>query len=85
MGTISFLLLFDKVRSLSGQKCASRVVYFYAGLHTEGKLMKIDYLTTQMSIFTPPTENAGVYSVQGDPSHKPLPDGRISDPATILS
>jgi len=36
------------------------------GLHFAGKLMKVDYKTLKMSVFTPPTENAGVYSIQGD-------------------
>jgi virginiamycin B lyase len=39
----------------------------WVGLHGAGKLMKIDYQTAQMTIYSPPTENAGVYSVQGDP------------------
>jgi streptogramin lyase len=36
------------------------------GLHFAGKLLKVDYKTLKMSVFTPPTENAGVYSIQGD-------------------
>ena len=39
----------------------------WVGLHGAGKLMKIDYKTIQMTVYTPPTEDAGVYSVQGDP------------------
>ena len=39
----------------------------WVGLHGAGKLMKIDYKTTQMTIYSPPTEDSGVYSVQGDP------------------
>jgi len=39
----------------------------WVGLHGAGKLMKIDYKTTKMTIYTPPTDDAGVYSVQGDP------------------
>jgi virginiamycin B lyase len=39
----------------------------WVGLHGAGKLMKIDYKTAKMTIYTPPSENAGVYSVQGDP------------------
>jgi len=39
----------------------------WVGLHGAGKLMKIDYKTTQMTIYAPPTEDSGVYSVQGDP------------------
>jgi virginiamycin B lyase len=39
----------------------------WAGLHGVGKLMKIDYKTTKMIVYSPPTEDAGVYSVQGDP------------------
>jgi virginiamycin B lyase len=39
----------------------------WVGLHGAGKLMKIDYKTTKMTVYSPPTEDAGVYSVQGDP------------------
>ena len=39
----------------------------WVGLHGAGKLMKIDYKTTEMTIFTPPTDDSGPYSVQGDP------------------
>jgi virginiamycin B lyase len=39
----------------------------WVGLHGVGKLMKVDYKTTKMTVFDPPTEDAGVYSVQGDP------------------
>jgi len=39
----------------------------WVGLHGVGKLMKIDYKTTKMTVYDPPTEDAGVYSVQGDP------------------
>jgi virginiamycin B lyase len=42
----------------------------WVGLHVPGKLMKVDYKTTQMTIFDPPTEDSGVYSVQGDPKSK---------------
>src|SRR5436309_14481655 len=42
----------------------------WVGLHGAGKLMKIDYKTLKMTIYTPPTENAGVYSIQGDPKSK---------------
>jgi virginiamycin B lyase len=42
----------------------------WVGLHIPGKLMKIDYKTLKMTIFDPPTKNAGVYSVQGDPTSK---------------
>ncbi|PYS18626.1 MAG: hypothetical protein DMG11_32925, partial [Acidobacteria bacterium] len=42
----------------------------WVGLHGAGILMKIDYKTTKMTLFTPPTEDAGVYSVQGDPKSK---------------
>jgi virginiamycin B lyase len=38
----------------------------WVGLHGAGKLMKVDYKTTKMIVYTPPTEDAGVYSVQGD-------------------
>jgi virginiamycin B lyase len=39
----------------------------WVGLHGVGKLMKIDYKTVKMTVFDPPTEDSGVYSVQGDP------------------
>jgi virginiamycin B lyase len=39
----------------------------WVGLHGAGKLMKIDYRTTKMIVYDPPTEDAGPYSVQGDP------------------
>ena len=42
----------------------------WVGLHVPGKLMKVDYKTTQMTIFDPPTKDSGVYSVQGDPKSK---------------
>jgi virginiamycin B lyase len=42
----------------------------WVGLHVPGKLMKVDYKTTQMTVFDPPTEDSGVYSVQGDPKSK---------------
>ena len=42
----------------------------WVGLHVPGKLMKVDYKTTQMTIFDPPTEDSGVYSVQGDAKSK---------------
>jgi virginiamycin B lyase len=42
----------------------------WVGLHGAGILMKIDYKTTKMTLYTPPTEDAGVYSVQGDPKSK---------------
>jgi len=42
----------------------------WVGLHGAGKLMKIDYKTLKMTVYSPPTEDAGVYSVQGDPKSK---------------
>jgi len=39
----------------------------WVGLHGAGQLMKIDYKTTKMTVYSPPTEDSGVYSVQGDP------------------
>ena len=39
----------------------------WVGLHGVGQLMKIDYKTTKMIVYSPPTDDAGVYSVQGDP------------------
>lgn len=44
----------------------------WVGLHLPGKLMKVDHKTIEMTIFDPPTANAGVYSVQGDPKSKLL-------------
>jgi streptogramin lyase len=38
----------------------------WVGLWQAGKLMKIDYQTKKMSIFTPPTKDAGCYSVTVD-------------------
>jgi virginiamycin B lyase len=43
----------------------------WVGLHGVGKLMKIDYKTVKMTVYDPPTEDAGPYSVQGD-SKSPL-------------
>jgi virginiamycin B lyase len=42
----------------------------WVGLHGAGRLMKIDYKTAKMTVYDPPTEDAGVYSVQGDPKSK---------------
>jgi virginiamycin B lyase len=39
----------------------------WVGLHGAGKLMKIDYKTTKMTVYSPPTEDSGPYSIQGDP------------------
>jgi virginiamycin B lyase len=39
----------------------------WVGLHGAGKLMKVDYKTTKMTVYEPPTEDAGPYSIQGDP------------------
>jgi virginiamycin B lyase len=44
----------------------------WVGLHLPGKLMKVDHKTIEMTIFDPPTPNAGVYSVQGYPKSKLL-------------
>jgi streptogramin lyase len=38
----------------------------WVGLWQAGKLMKMDYKTKQMTIFTPPTKDAGCYSVTVD-------------------
>jgi len=40
----------------------------YVSLHGAGKLMKIDYKTAKMTVYSPPTENSGVYSPQGHPN-----------------
>ena len=38
----------------------------WVGLHGAGKLMKIDYKTTKMTVYSPPTENSGVYAASVD-------------------
>jgi len=38
----------------------------WVGLHGVGKLMKIDYKTTKMTVYTPRQENGGVYMVSVD-------------------
>lgn len=38
----------------------------WVGLHGAGKLMKIDYKTTKMTVYTPPSEDAGVYLADVD-------------------
>ena len=42
----------------------------WAGLHGAGKLLKVDHKTFKMTVYDPPTKDAGVYSVQGDPKSK---------------
>lgn len=42
----------------------------WVGLHGAGHLMKVDYKTTTMTIYTPLTQDSGPYSVQGDPKSK---------------
>jgi virginiamycin B lyase len=39
----------------------------WVALHQSGKLVKFDYETTKMTVYTPPTPNNGIYSVVGDP------------------
>jgi virginiamycin B lyase len=39
------------------------------GLHGAGKLLKIDYKTNKMSVYTPPTANSGTYAVSVDLKH----------------
>jgi virginiamycin B lyase len=41
----------------------------WVGLHGAGKLMKIDYKTTKMTVYTPPSEDAGVYLADVDQKH----------------
>jgi virginiamycin B lyase len=41
----------------------------WVGLHGAGKLMKIDYKTTKMTVYTPPSEDAGVYLADVDLKH----------------
>lgn len=38
----------------------------WVGLHGAGKVMKIDYKTTKMTIYTPPSDDAGVYLADVD-------------------
>lgn len=38
----------------------------WVGLHGAGKLMKIDYKTTKMTVYTPPSEDAGLYLADVD-------------------
>lgn len=54
----------DPVARKGGMDSAGNI---WVGLHGAGKLMKIDYKTTEMTVFTPPTSDSGPYSVQGDP------------------
>jgi virginiamycin B lyase len=54
----------NPVARKSGMDSAGDV---WVGLHGAGKLMKIDYKTTKMTVYSPPTEDSGVYSIQGDP------------------
>jgi streptogramin lyase len=42
----------------------------WVGLHGAGNIMKIEYKTTKMTVYTPPTQDSGPYSVQGDPKSK---------------
>ncbi len=41
----------------------------WVGLHGAGKLLKIDYASGEMTPYTPPTANAGTYSVSVDLKH----------------
>jgi virginiamycin B lyase len=41
----------------------------WVGLHGAGKLMKIDYKTTKMTVYTPPSDDAGVYLADVDLKH----------------
>lgn len=41
----------------------------WVGLHGAGKLMKIDYKTTNMTVYTPPSEDAGLYLADVDLKH----------------
>jgi virginiamycin B lyase len=54
----------NPVARKSGMDSAGNV---WVGLHGAGKLMKVDYKTTKMTVYDPPTEDSGVYSIQGDP------------------
>ena len=38
----------------------------WVGLHGAGKLMKIDYKTTKMTVYTPPSEDSGLYLADVD-------------------
>jgi virginiamycin B lyase len=41
----------------------------WVGLHGAGKLMKIDHKTTKMTVYAPPSEDAGVYLADVDLKH----------------
>jgi streptogramin lyase len=41
----------------------------WVGLHGAGKLMKIDYKTTKMTVYTPPSEDSGLYLADVDLKH----------------
>jgi len=44
----------------------------WVGLHGAGKLLKVDYKTLQMTEFTPPSEDAGVYLADPDMKNRVL-------------
>ncbi|HEY3302353.1 MAG TPA: carboxypeptidase regulatory-like domain-containing protein [Candidatus Binatia bacterium] len=41
----------------------------WVGLHGAGKLMKIDYKTAKMTVYTPPSDDAGLYLADVDLKH----------------
>jgi virginiamycin B lyase len=41
----------------------------WVGLHGAGKLMKVDYRTTKMTVFTPPSDDSGLYLADVDLQH----------------
>ncbi len=41
----------------------------WVGLHGAGKLMKIDYKTAKMTVYTPPSDDAGLYLADVDMKH----------------
>ena len=54
----------NPVARKSGMDSAGDV---WVGLHGAGKLMKVDYRTAKQTVYTPPTDDSGPYSIQGDP------------------
>ena len=44
----------------------------WVALHETGKLVRIDYKTTKMTVYDPPTEKSGAYSVAADKKHNVL-------------
>ena len=52
----------------TGVLCSTLPIYA-AGYHGAGKILKIDYKTNKMSVYTPPTADSGTYAVSVDMKH----------------